>query len=390
MTASIYIHVPFCVSKCDYCDFYSIPVGLTHDSHCDSLFDAYVNRILNGVKVLSEKFHPENIPSIYIGGGTPSVLGPVHIQRLLSGLQTLLPTPHELTVEVNPESASEDFLLACRNTGVNRISMGVQSLYEPSRAAVHRTGAITGRAIEEKLALVSGIFPGAYSIDLITGLPLQTLTVIRSDIDRVLAFKPGHISLYALTVEPGTPLAAARQKLVEPDKADALWLCGRDRLLEAGYEQYEVSNFSMPGKRCLHNIRYWRMENWLGLGPGASGTVFDGEWGKKYEDAAACRFSVSPDVEKWLANPDSCVQEELIDVKTAMKETFLMGFRYIDGPDPELFHKRFGKNIADVIPKTLQKWKNSGCMAPDYSAMNREGLLLLDRFLIDAFDEIDS
>ena len=399
---SLYIHVPFCTAKCDYCDFFSMP--LTAQPCCDAefLLDAYAGRILADAQALLERYKPDFVPSVYIGGGTPSILGAERMDRLLAGLYSLLSIqdalsagkpagnlPLEISVELNPESACEEFLSVCRARGVSRVSMGVQSFYEPSRAAVRRNGLLSSAAIEKKLALVSEFFPGAFSVDLISGLPLQTQAILSDDLDRVLAFNPVHVSLYALSLEKGTVLEQNTRKqgscaaLPDTDEADSLWLSGRDRLLDAGYEQYEVSNFSLSGKQCLHNIRYWRMESWLGLGPGASGTIIDEDTG------TAWRRTISPELEKWLAAPETCVREEFLAPAVLMRETLLMGFRYIKGPDPVLFRKRFGIDITDAIPKTLEHWQDSGCMAAGGIALNRKGLLLLDRFLVDAFVELD-
>jgi oxygen-independent coproporphyrinogen-3 oxidase len=325
------------------------------------------------------------VPTVYIGGGTPSVLGAGGIRRLLEGLRGLLPgVPEELTVEANPESADRAFLEACREGGASRISLGVQTFSEPARRALHRVG--EGRLLPERLRMVSEIFGDNFSADLITGLPLQDENVFVRDIEKLLAHRPGHVSLYSLTVEDGTVLAGRPRSFLPPaDEADRLWIRGRDFLEAAGYEQYEVSNFSLPGKRCGHNVRYWRMENWLGAGPAASGTVID--------DAAGTgrRYTVNPDVDAWLAAHASGAAaprtEEVLDRSTLMKETLLMGFRYTGGPDEAAFRRRFGSPLEACIPRTLDKWRGRGLLRQDRTALNREGLLFLHPFLMDAFGE---
>jgi oxygen-independent coproporphyrinogen-3 oxidase len=246
--------------------------------------------------------------------------------------------------------------------------------------------------------LVSRYYPGAFSVDLIAGLPLQSKAVMLEDIRRLLAFEPGHISLYALTPEEGTPLEQkyrAAQKnhnrsevsdgihLTDSDEIDSVWLAGRGCLIDAGFDQYEVSNFAKQGKRGLHNIRYWRMENWLGLGPGASGTLIDDSAG------TGRRYTTAPDLEKWLAC-ETVTGEEFLDRSVLMKESLLMGFRYTDGPDPRLFKRRFGIELARAIPKTLERWRKKGCIAEDKIALNSEGMLFLNAFLVEAFGEIGS
>jgi oxygen-independent coproporphyrinogen-3 oxidase len=398
VTASLYIHVPFCSGCCDYCDFYSLPVQKE-----DPRLSLYIERILSDAEAGLSRYGIGHIPTVYIGGGTPSVLGAGGISRLLRGLGSLLAGKDtgEITVEANPESAGRDFLAAALEGGATRLSLGVQSFHEASRRAVHRTG--DGRLLPERLKGALEIFPGAFSADIISGLPFQDETVLLEDLEKLLSYGPGHVSLYALTVEEGTPLAeksgrAARQDrrhgyrqgrgLPSPDEADRLWIRGRDFLEEAGYGQYEVSNFCLPGKESRHNIRYWHMENWLGLGPGASGTfVYEGNGGG---EARGLRRTVVPDADLWLrGNTEELETEEALDTPTLIKETILMGFRYLRGPDTALFRRRFTRDIDRVIGRTMARWREQGLMRTDRAALTRAGLLLLDRFAVEAFEEME-
>jgi oxygen-independent coproporphyrinogen-3 oxidase len=386
MKASLYLHLPFCAGVCDYCDFYSIPIA-PHDRR----IKRYIETLLKDGKRFIRDFGVSHIPTVYIGGGTPSLLGDSGMGDLLSGLTGLWKLqPDEITVEANPESADEPFLRTCRDYGVTRVSLGVQSFHPPSRRAVHRVGreAVLG----ERLGLVRDIFGGSFSVDLITGLPFQDEDILLRDIEYILAYKPDHISLYALTVEPGTPLEKnirfKKTTLPDPDTRDMLWIAGRDRLEQAGYEQYEVSNFSLfspfsiRGKQSAHNIRYWRMENWLGLGTAGSSTIIDDETGR------GRRFTFEPDLDAYIAGTLSPAIEEL-DRLTLMKETFLMGFRYREGPDERLFQKRFHLSIEACIPRTLTKWRDKGLLHPGKSALTKTGLLFLDPFLLDVFEELE-
>jgi oxygen-independent coproporphyrinogen-3 oxidase len=394
--ASLYIHVPFCAGFCDYCDFYS--EALEAD---DPRPLRYVERLLLDAEILFGKYEIERVPTVYIGGGTPSTLGGRGITRLLKGLRSLLPEkPGEFTVEVNPESADGAFLAACGENGVNRISAGVQTFSERSRRAVHRRGGAA--LLPRRLARIARAFPASFSADLLSGLPFQDGAALLRDIETTLSFNPAHVSLYSLTVEDGTALAERARKmrrhggagLPPAEEADRAWLLGRDALERAGYAQYEVSNFSFPGKESRHNIRYWRMENWLALGPGASGTLVDDRTG------TGLRYTVKPDVDAWLDRPardgragnpaaGPPVTEEALDRLTLMKETLLMGFRFTGGPDGALFRKRFGREIGEVIPRTIAVWRERGLFQEDRTALTREGLLFLNPFLIDAFQEIE-
>jgi oxygen-independent coproporphyrinogen-3 oxidase len=375
MEASLYIHIPFCVGVCDYCDFYSIPVRPD-----GSRLDAFTDLLLADVRDRMSHFAVSRLPTLYLGGGTPSVLGAARMKRLLSGLRSILPAwPEEVTVEANPESADSAFLRACREGGVSRVSLGVQTFHEPSRRLVHRVG--EGSLLPERLSLASALFPGAFSADLISGLPGQDEKVLMRDIETLLAFSPAHVSLYALTADPRLPGSPP------DDEADRLWLLGRDALETAGYAQYEVSNFALPGKRSRHNIRYWRMENWLGIGPAASGTVIDDGGG------TGRRYTVKADIDAYLASPvpprDGAITIEYLDRLTLIKETFLMGFRYTEGPDRALFKTRFGSEPELFIPHTLERWRKRGLVDREKTALTRDGLLLLNPFLLEAFEELE-
>jgi oxygen-independent coproporphyrinogen-3 oxidase len=369
--SSLYIHIPFCAAFCDYCDFYSVL-----KDNCGGAFpEEFINALIADIKYQLDFFGVREISTVYIGGGTPSVLGK-HIAPLLSALKSIPDfSPVEFTVEANPESATEEFLETCLEGGVNRLSLGVQSFHEPSRRAVNRTG--ESRLLEKRLALCSRYFPCALSADLITGLPYQTEKIVIEDIKRLLAFEPVHVSLYSLTPESNTPLAEKIKTktvtLPDRDKADSLWLSGRDALLKKGYQHYEVSNFALNGKRCLHNTIYWQMRGWLGAGPSASGTVIDEEAG------TGKRFTFAPDVEGYIKEPlvNAALCEEL-DCPALMRESLLMGFRCADGPDRQLFKERFGCNIDDCIGRTLSLWKD------------RDIMLFLNSFLYDAFEELEN
>ena len=385
MRSSLYIHIPFCSGVCDYCDFYSIPVN-AHDKRVE----VYTEKILKDTRYYIEKFGITHIFSVYIGGGTPSILGADLIERLLLGLSEnwkyQKEKPEEITVEVNPESLSEEFLMACLQNGVNRISVGIQSFHEPSRKAVNRAG--SAETLTQSLFLLQNFFGTSFSVDLIAGLPFQTERILLSDIEKVLTFKPDHISLYALTTEEGTSLDEKVRcgKIPLPD-IDELWITGRNFLEKSGYEQYEVSNFAVNKKISIHNTGYWRMENWLGIGSSAVSTIIYDETGLTGEKLNGKRFTFEPDVDAYIAGKPPA--EEHLDNTALIKESFLMGFRCIEGLDGNLFRQRFDVSIEEVIPRTLARWRGKGLLRPDKIALNKEGLLLLNPFLLDIFEEID-
>jgi len=372
-SASLYIHIPFCASFCDYCDFFSV----TAKNLSEDYIDSYITSLIKDINYQIEYFNIGEIPAAYIGGGTPSVLGK-KLSPLFDALKKLPSfAPKEFTVEANPESLTEEFLSICRQGGVNRLSIGAQTFHEPSRLCINRAG--NARLLEERLKTASRYF-GAQgtdlSADLMTGLPYQTEETIIDDIKRIRAFNPRHISLYSLTVEANTALEEKINKkeitMPSADKADALWLLGCELLEKEGYAHYEVSNFALDGKQCLHNLRYWQMKNWIGAGPSASGTLIN------EQSATAKRFTYAKDVDAYIKSPlITSAQCEEIDKKTLLKDTILMGFRMKDWNEKDLFKNRFGCSLEECIPKTLEKWKDRDIMS------------FLNTFLSDAFSEIE-
>lgn len=357
--------------------------------------DMYIEALLADIEYQIAFFSVKKIPSIYIGGGTPSVLGANRIEDFLARLKVLLlktgtalpQAPFfEFTIEANPESLTENFLRKCLEGGVTRISIGIQTFCEPSRRFVNRAG--EAALLKTQLVLAARHFPGNFSVDLMSGLPFQTRAILINDIEQALAFKPAHVSLYSLTLEPQTILAQNLAKGINKEnfpadeEADSLWLAGRDTLRKAGYEHYEVSSFALPGKKCTHNIRYWRMENWLGIGPGASGTFIDEKTG------TGMRYTYTANLGAYLAAPKPSFQTALtenLDKKALIKESLLMGFRFCGGPDGESFKRRFGSSIEECIPQTIKRWKKRGVFINN----NEKMLLLLDSFLREAFMELD-
>jgi oxygen-independent coproporphyrinogen-3 oxidase len=364
MTASLYIHIPFCVSKCAYCDFHSVPVAPG-----DPAVARYADGLLADITGKIARYGVTAVPSVYIGGGTPSILGADGIARLLSfvaaGTSGERPVPVvpgvEITVEANPDTLDGPFLTACKKHGATRISVGIQTFNDPCRKTVGRPG--SGKMAEEKLMLLNEFFPGAFSADLMSGLPGQHERVLLADIERLLKYHPAHVSLYDM-IPHGTVSG-----LLPEDKKAELWITGRAALLDAGYEQYEVSNFSLAAHaRSAHNIRYWLMQNWVGAGTSASGTVIDDD---------QC---------EGMRETDGRI--EPLDSGTLMRETFLMGFRYCEGPDTDLFRRRFRRSVEEAIPLSLAKWKKRGVIRKGETKPTRDGLLFLDGFLRDCFAEM--
>jgi oxygen-independent coproporphyrinogen-3 oxidase len=375
----LYIHIPFCSSLCDYCDFFSVKKENV-DPHC---VDSFLEAVIKDINYQIKYFDVSNITTAYIGGGTPSILGR-DIGVLLDSLKKNPGfNPVEFTIEANPESVTEEFLSVCRDGGVNRLSLGIQTFHQESRSAIGRGGKAS--ELKEKLSLASLFFPGMLSVDLITGLPYQNRQIVLEDISQILDFEPSHVSLYSLTVENNTPLEnkikTKQVKMPDSEECDLIWLAARNALENCGLRHYEVSNFARTGKECLHNIRYWRMKGWIGAGPSASGTLID------EENGTAKRFTYTQDIDEYIKRPviHNAVCEE-IDTISLIRESLLMGFRYIEGPDSEVFCRRFGMKIEDCIPKTMSRGRERGFF--EGTNVRKELMLFLNSFLSDAFLEL--
>ena len=271
MSASfpLYVHIPFCTSKCSYCDFFSVPCA-------EKIGDEYIDAVLNEAAFAASLCDIDSWKTIYVGGGTPSLLSEKQIDFLFSGLLKMSrKAPLEVTMEVNPSDVTESLLHAASASGVTRISCGIQSFNDSSLRRVRRRSRADD--VYRALSLFDKNRPKALSVDMIARLPEETDASFASGLKTLLSYAPDHISLYSLTVEEGTPLCTEIESgkiRHNIDASDALWLSGRDFLCDAGYEQYEVSNFCRRGGECLHNLAYWNLESYAGIGAGAVGTFY--------------------------------------------------------------------------------------------------------------------
>lgn len=264
---SLYIHIPWCVQKCPYCDFNS------HALKGEVPHDEYVSHLLRDLDNDTALAQGREIKTIFIGGGTPSLLSSEAMQNLLDGVRARLPLAEdaEITMEANPGTVEADRFVGYQRAGVNRISIGVQSFSEPK---LKRLGRIHDSDEAKRAAhLASGLGLRSFNLDLMHGLPDQTLEEALDDLRQAIALNPPHLSWYQLTIEPNTLFGSRPPKL--PDD-DALWDIFEqgDRLLTAaGYQQYETSAYAKPGYQCQHNLNYWRFGDYLGIGCGAHGKV---------------------------------------------------------------------------------------------------------------------
>lgn len=375
---SVYIHVPFCTLKCRYCDFYSITGG---DS---TLFERYVSRVLNQLEQNLEQLNPGFIATIFIGGGTPSLLSPELLNRFLERIGEVTGSVSEFSIEANPESLSTEFLEVLTSSPVDRVSMGVQT-YNPAllswlgRPAGSEAVAHADRQLEK-------LWQGRLNRDLLAALPTGDRN-LSDDLKSALSDDPGHLSLYELTIEEGTPLASDSGALkMLPDGEESLdeWIQALEYIKNAGYERYEVSNFARPGQECLHNLRYWEMKPYLGIGPGAASTL-------PGPNGTALRREVKGNLSGWLEGQAGTVTETHLSTPELMTEHFMMGLRTSRGVSIDDFTEVFSCSPAEMIPLTLEKWGRDDSLLYDSSAIRpgNHGMDRLDTILKDIVLELD-
>ncbi len=398
---ALYIHVPFCSSFCAYCDFCSV---LTPSSGGP---ERYLARLEEDLDALWKGEESRLISTVFLGGGTPSALGSRGLGGVLEALARRVQALEEISVELNPESLDDDlidtllsFNRSARSRGVLapdgrlRLSLGVQSLCDDARQAVSRAG--SAAMVRQRLAALFSKLPAAgggveVSADLMAGLPHQPVFSLVSDIEELSSLGMAHFSLYALTLEEGTPLArdvaAGRCRIGDDDAIAEQLEAARGALSGAGFCQYEVSNYARPGCECRHNLRYWHMADWLALGPSAVGTIFDRASG------TALRTTQTADVGAWLEGAQEALSER-VGRRDALFEFIMMGFRLACGPDMREFRRRFGKPLEAFIPRSLDAWASRGLLerraaGPFSAALRPEGLMFLNRFLVDCLNELE-
>ncbi|MDY3905614.1 MAG: radical SAM family heme chaperone HemW [Lawsonibacter sp.] len=264
-TLGIYIHIPFCRSKCDYCDFYSL-------AGREDRMDAYQKALLAHIAETAPLAQGIPVDTIYFGGGTPSFYGDKRLRELLAAIRKQFQVAEnaEVTLEANPDSVDLKSLRRLRKAGFNRISIGMQSACPEELAAIHRPH--TAKQVDEAVAAAKKARFKNLSLDLIYGLPGQTMDSWKATVEHALSLIPQHLSCYGLKVEEGTPLAARvaeGEQLPDDDTQADLYLWTVGRLQRAGLPQYEISNFAKPGFESRHNLRYWLTKPYIGFGPGA-------------------------------------------------------------------------------------------------------------------------
>ena len=399
MQNSLYIHIPYCISKCSYCDFFSVRTPSNA-----AVPDEYIDALCSEIIYRTKESFVDGWKSIYIGGGTPSLLKEEQLLRIIRTAQSCKEkagisdsgstcdnsTKTEITMEVNPDDVSPALLNSMDFAGVNRLSCGIQALDDRALKAVCRRS--SADVVRRALSLISSEWKHNFSVDMISALPEQTEDTFLHGLEEILTYKPSHISMYSLTVEEQTPLGKeiySGKIHYDFDFADDLWIKGRDFLLERGYKQYEVSNFCLADNICIHNMVYWQLENYIGCGAGATGSVYETFSGKRFTNTA----DIDEYIKFWTSENTIYAAEQIpqdienIDCDTLMFEFFMMGLRTAAGVCRETFESRFKISFPRKAESAFAAWteKNLAVVyeraGKHYYALNKNGMIFLNKFL---------
>lgn len=343
----LYIHIPFCRSKCDYCDFYSL-------AGREDRMDAYQKALLAHLAETAPSARGYQVDTVYFGGGTPSLYGEKRLRELLKAIKKryAMAPDAEITLEANPDSVNLKMLTHLRRAGFNRISLGVQSACDRELESLHRphTFQQAKTAVEwARKAKLKNL-----SLDLIYGLPGQTMEAWKDTVEEVLALNPEHLSCYGLKVEEGTPLAGRverGERLPSDDNQADMYLWTVDRLSAAGYHQYEISNFAKKGKESRHNLRYWLMREYIGFGPGA------------HSDFGGRRYSFLRDLDGYvdgvLKGGRIIDESDLIPQRERGGEYLMLGLRTSRGIEEWEYRRQYFMNF-DPLEAKLELYEARG------------------------------
>ena len=353
---SLYIHIPFCKSKCAYCDFLSFAEG-------DALFALYTDALTDEIQKKAPAYADDRIATIFMGGGTPTILPAHMLGRIWETVRNCFSIDRdaEITMEANPESTNAEKLTLCRSYGVNRISFGLQSLDDRLLKRIGRAHNRETFLTAYQIAREAGF--QNISLDLMYGLPGQNLMDFQSTLAEAVSLSPQHLSCYNLILEEGTPLAKDEHLALPGESQElAMYALAQEFLAQHGYRPYEISNYALPGYESRHNLAYWTDKPYLGLGLGAH-SYLDGQ-----------RFHQTEDLKAYLAGGFEAKDIITLTPMDHMSEFMFLGLRKRSGVSFSEFSAAFGQDMQQIFPAAIQKHVSGGLLAMDES-----GIRLTDR-----------
>lgn len=388
----IYIHIPFCVKKCDYCDFLSAPADLETK-------EKYVEALINEIKLNKNKMSEYVVDTVFIGGGTPSLLEENQISKIMSVLRdncNMSENP-EITIECNPGTITERKLWEYKKSGINRISFGLQSANDQELKSIGRIHNYAGFLESYNLARKCGF--DNINVDLMSALPGQTLKSYEETLNKVVRLEPEHISAYSLIVEENTLMYDRVKKaqikginiLPDEESERKMYYLTNNILRSNGYRKYEISNYSKPGKECKHNIGYWQRKEYLGFGIGAASLYKENRYNNisdinKYievltnniKENSINNVENSSEVENQVNILNSIVKNlQQLTERDRMEEFMFLGLRMMEGVSMEKFERYFGKPYMEVYGKVQKKMEDKRFL------INDNGYVKLTEFGID-------
>ena len=376
-TLGLYIHIPFCKSKCRYCDFCSFPSPKPHR------IEAYLDALCREIEAYGQKEHPyytdatsRSVDTVYFGGGTPTLLSPNALARVAETLRSTVRIAEnvEITAECNPATADLDYFKALRTIGFNRLSIGAQSM---QNSELKRLGRLhTADDVRKTVADARAAGFCNVSLDLMFGIPEQTEESLSNTLEEILSLSPDHLSVYGLQIEEGTYFARHQNELSLPDEDTerAMYMQTVETLSKHGLHQYEISNFARPGRESQHNLRYWRRQDYIGLGLAAHSCM------------GSLRFSNTEALDRYLSG-NRRETEERISSHDVLAEQVMLGMRLTEGVDFSALIRAYGDQ-ATRYRDALAAYEAHGLVTADGGriAFTRDGSYVSNAILSNVLD----
>jgi len=362
---ALYIHFPWCEKKCPYCDFNSHQVK---DGVQGFDEERYIKALITDLETELPRIWGRQVHSIFIGGGTPSLLSPTGMNDLLSAIRARvnLEPGAEITMEANPGSVEADKFAAFAKSGINRVSLGIQSFQDEQLKALGRIH--NGEEAKQAIAIAVENFKSV-NIDLMYGLPNQSLAAAKADIETALSFKTPHLSLYNLTLEPNTYFANFPPKLPSEDEIDAIFEQNLELLTAAGYKRYEVSAYAKKDQECKHNLNYWRFGDYIGIGAGAHGKIsFPDKVTRQVRERHPETY-----MQAMESKGNALIESRDVSAKDLPFEFMLNTLRLTDGVETKTFSERTGLPLH-VISKGLEEASKKGLLDDNPTALKATAL----------------